>query len=183
MEFRQTRRISRNRANVQTKTKQKRTRQDKTREAIGASILSSSSSWSTSSFCPLLRVPESPQPAINCAPALLLAVSSLPSFVVSKTKHKKNGHAEGSGRAGLCSARPGEHGEVHGQLAQAVSAKYRWLQQSITKQLSNSYRFLNLTNSLSPVESVLHSKVLHTYFDPLSIITISVRVVLLPESK
>lgn len=77
-------------------------------------------------FGPLLRVPES-QPAINCAllriPLLLLR-SSFRSCCVSKT-NSKNDDAEGGGRAGLCTAGPGQHGEVHGQLAQAVSAKNR----------------------------------------------------------
>lgn len=43
---------------------------------------------------------------------------------MSKT-NSKNDDAEGGGRAGLCAAGPGQHGEVHGQLAQAVSAKNR----------------------------------------------------------
>lgn len=78
-------------------------------------------------FGTLLRVPES-QPAINCAllriPLLFLR-SSFHSCRVSKT-NSKNDHAEGGGRAGLCAAGPGQHGEVHGQLAQAVSAKNRY---------------------------------------------------------
>lgn len=117
--FRQTRRNTRNRANVQTK--QNKRREEKRQEWSCFFLLIDVL------FGTLLRVPES-QPAINCAllriPLLFLR-SSFHSCRVSKT-NSKNDHAEGGGRAGLCAAGPGQHGEVHGQLAQAVSAKNRY---------------------------------------------------------
>lgn len=110
--FRQTRRKTRNRAKEQTK-------QNKRRDKRSCFLLIDVP------FGPLLRVPES-QPAINCALLRipLLLFSCFYSCCVSKT-NSKNDDAEGGGRAGLCAAGPGQHGEVHGQLAQAVSAKNR----------------------------------------------------------
>lgn len=117
--FRQTRRKTRSRANEQTKQNKRRDKRRRDKRSCFFLLIDVP-------FGPLLRVPES-QPAINCAllriPLLLLR-SSFRSCCVSKT-NSKNDDAEGGGRAGLCAAGPGQHGEVHGQLAQAVSAKNR----------------------------------------------------------